>query len=278
MRIITLMENSPGAAGCIYGHGLSLYIETERHRILLDTGPDASFAANAARLGVNLKGVDICVLSHGHYDHAGGLMTFAGVNPSAPIYLQQSATLDYYADDPGDLHYIGIDKAISHLPSAVLLDGSITLDDELQLLSGVHGCRLQSKSNGRLKQLTGGRLVPDDFCHEQALAACSGGTFCLFSGCSHLGIVNWMDRFHGAYGRWPDVAVGGFHFMKHGDYSKEEESIIRHTAQEMERTGTLFYTGHCTGERAFGIMKEIMGGQLRPLHSGMAINLQETRR
>lgn len=85
MRIVTLMENTPGAPGCVHEHGLSLYIRTPLHRLVLDTGATGAFADNAAALGIDLTTVDMVVLSHGHYDHAGGLLRMAELAPGAPI-------------------------------------------------------------------------------------------------------------------------------------------------------------------------------------------------
>ena len=76
MRVYTLIENTEGTDLCRTEHGLSLYFETEHHKILMDTGASETFLGNARLLGVKLEEVDICVLSHGHYDHAGGLMGF----------------------------------------------------------------------------------------------------------------------------------------------------------------------------------------------------------
>ena len=77
MRIVCLIENSPGDPGCRFEHGLSVYLETERHRILADTGASDAFLHNAALTGVDLGTVDLLFLSHGHYDHAGGIPAFA---------------------------------------------------------------------------------------------------------------------------------------------------------------------------------------------------------
>ena len=81
MRIVTLIENTPGAPGCAHEHGLSLYIETGHHTLLLDTGATGAFADNAAALGLDLSRVDTVVLSHGHYDHAGGLLRLVEPGP-----------------------------------------------------------------------------------------------------------------------------------------------------------------------------------------------------
>ena len=92
MRIVTLIENTPGDPRCACEHGLSLYLETHDHRLLMDTGSTGAFADNAEALGIDLTRVDTVVLSHGHYDHAGGLLRFAALNPGAPIYLQAGPT------------------------------------------------------------------------------------------------------------------------------------------------------------------------------------------
>src|SRR5699024_564782 len=111
MRIITLIENTPGAPGCVHEHGLSLYVETARHTLLMDTGATGALADNAAALGLDLSRVDTVVLSHGHYDHAGGLWRLVELAPHAQIYMQRGAGRDFYHGD----RYIGIDKAILDL-------------------------------------------------------------------------------------------------------------------------------------------------------------------
>lgn len=135
MRIITLIENTPGAPGCVHEHGLSLYVETARHTLLMDTGATGAFADNAAALGLDLSRVDTVVLSHGHYDHAGGLLRLVELAPHAQIYMQRGAGRDFYHGD----RYIGIDKAILDLPNLHLLDGDCRLDEELFLFAGITG-------------------------------------------------------------------------------------------------------------------------------------------
>ena len=113
MKIVNLMENTPGVDGCTAAHGLSFYVETQRHKLLTDLGPSAETLRNAERLGIDLTAVDAVILSHGHYDYAGGIMAFAAINPSAKIYMQQTADGDFFSEDgDGDYRYIGIDKAI----------------------------------------------------------------------------------------------------------------------------------------------------------------------
>ena len=96
MRIINLIENTHGAEGCLCEHGLSFYVEMGNHTLLVDTGASEAFIANAEKLGLDLKKVDTVVISHGHYDHAGGVLAFAELNPSARIWIQSLAGEEYY--------------------------------------------------------------------------------------------------------------------------------------------------------------------------------------
>lgn len=267
VKIVTLIENTQGAQCPCFEHGLSFYIETEKHKLLADTGQTAGFMSNADALGINLKAVDTVVLSHGHYDHSGGIMPFAAVNLSARIYMQRTASGHFYHDE----RYIGIDREILSLPQVRLLDGDYVIDDELSIFSGIAGRRYWAKSNLVLSRHEGGDVLQDDFCHEQCLVITEGKQRVLVSGCAHNGILNVLDRYKDIYGSLPDVAISGFHMMKKTEYTDEELDIIRETAHELSKTDTLFYTGHCTGESAFLIMKEIMGEQLQKLYSGMRI-------
>nr|MCR5715363.1 MBL fold metallo-hydrolase [Lachnospiraceae bacterium] len=88
MKITALVENTT-KSDCPTEHGLSLYIETARHNILFDTGQTTLFADNAERFGVDLSSVDLCMLSHGHYDHGGGLKKFTLCNDHAKIYMNK---------------------------------------------------------------------------------------------------------------------------------------------------------------------------------------------
>ena len=140
MRVVNLIENTKGHDRCAYAHGLSFYVETSKHKLLVDLGPSEAALHNAKELGIDLTKVDTVVLSHGHYDHSGGIMPFVKINPGAAIYMQETADADYYADDgeraEGERYrYIGIDKAIAGLPQAVKIQGDHRIDDELELFT-----------------------------------------------------------------------------------------------------------------------------------------------
>lgn len=260
MRIINLIENTSGSnTACLTEHGLSFYIETEKHKVLLDTGASKAFAENAKLLGVDLAKVDLAVLSHGHYDHAGGLLTFAEINGHAPIYMRKEATGNFYHGE----RYIGIDPEILNLDQVCLVDGDICLGtDDLRLFGNVTGRKLWPQGNLELK---------DDFSHEQYLVIRENGKAVLFSGCAHNGIVNILEHYKELFGEEPDAVFSGFHMRKKDGYQDEDLEMIKATALELKRWKTMFYTGHCTGELPFEIMKEIMGDQLVYVHSGDSV-------
>ena len=268
MRIVNLIEDTCGAEKLQHEHGLSFYIETKKHKILLDTGMTGAFIENAKELGIDLTQVDTVVLSHGHYDHAGGILDFVKINPTAKIYMQKTAGGDYYNLRDGLEKYIGIDKVILELPQIVFLNGDYRIDEEVYVFTNILGRKYWPESNLLLKEKVNGHFIQDTFAHEQCLVVIENNESVLLSGCAHNGILNILEAYQERFKRIPDKVISGFHMTKKGEYTVEEVATIQDTARELKKLHTKFYTGHCTGETAFSLMKEIMGDQLTFVHSG----------
>lgn len=277
MKIINLIENTQGASGCLCEHGLSFYIETRKHKLLVDTGATGAFIMNAEKLGVDLKQIDTVILSHGHYDHAGGILEFVKINPHAAILMQHTACREYYHQNDAVEKYIGIDPLIKELPQIVWVEGNRKIDEELFLFGGVTGRRLWPSGNRELKVKKDGTFRQDDFCHEQYLVISEKEKRILLSGCAHNGILNILDKYMEIYGSWPDIVISGFHMHKKSGYTEEDMTMIRKIARELKKTDTVFYTGHCTGEIPYQILKEDMGEQLIYVHSGEEIKIDKCR-
>lgn len=273
MKIITLIENSEGSHGCLAEHGLSLYIETIHHKLLVDTGASDALLKNATILEIDLKMVDTVILSHGHYDHAGGILAFAKLNPHAKIWMQRSAIEPYYHKNGNLEKYIGIDPQIQTLPQLHYIEGNQQIDKELFLFSGVEKRRLWPSGNRELKVQKDNRFEQDEFLHEQYLVLEEKGKRILISGCAHNGILNILDKFREFYQTDPDVVISGFHMRKKSGYEKSDLEMIREIALELKHTHTIYYSGHCTGELPFQILKEYLADQLHSLHSGDEIFL-----
>ncbi|WP_022778388.1 MBL fold metallo-hydrolase [Butyrivibrio sp. AE3009] len=273
MRIVNLIENTEGNNGCSCAHGLSFYIETGEHRLLMDFGPSEVTLSNAGVLGIDLAAVDVAILSHGHYDHSGGIIPFAELNSKAPIYMQRGATGDYYSEGSEGNRYIGIDKNIAKLPQVRFVEGDYIIDDELSLFVVDKRVRDIPFTNSRLKIKRENEFLQDDFSHEQALVIKSEGKTVLLSGCAHNGIINFMEAYKAKYGEEPDIAISGFHLVKKTEYSPEQMREITATAEALTAYRSQFYTCHCTGITAYEAMKNIMGGQLEYIHTGDAIEI-----
>lgn len=268
MRIVTLIENTEGKPGCKAEHGLSFYIETAHHRILSDFGPSQEMLENAGKLGIDCSKVDIAVLSHGHYDHAGGLLQFAQINNHAQIYMQKTVFGDYCAEHDEGLKYIGIDKRIRDLPQIRLLDGDYTIDEELSVFRVDTRICEPPLSNRRILERKAGISFPDPFLHEQFLVIQEERIRILISGCAHSGILNIMDTFEKKYGGTPDAVISGFHLMKRTEHTQEEMDEIRNIAEALKQYDTVFYTCHCTGMPAYEEMKKVMRDRLKYVHTG----------
>lgn len=271
MRIINLIEDTKGQNNCVYEHGLSFYIETENHKLLFDTGASEKFIENAKMLGIDLTKVDTVIISHGHYDHTGGILAFAEINPDAKIYIQNNAKGAFYNCREEKEKYIGMHPDISTLKQVIFQTGEFTIDKELSVYSKVTERKLWPKSNEILKEKCGNQFVQDTFLHEQYLVINEKGNRILLSGCAHNGILNILEKYEKIYSSVPDVVISGFHMMKKGEYNLEEIETIKKTGWILKKKGIKFYTGHCTGEKAIIILKEIMGENLFVMHSGDTI-------
>ncbi len=258
MRIISLTENTSASEEIGAEHGLSLYIEANGHRILFDAGQTGLFYENARALGVDLSQVDIAILSHGHYDHGGGLQTFLSLNERAPLYLSRFAFGEYYN---GTEKYIGLDPSLAHSDRLVFTEGRTELGDRLTLISALEmNCPYDLGSFG-LTEKKDGSFLPDSFCHEQYLLIEENGMRVLISGCSHKGILNIAGHFS------PDVLIGGFHFSKLPlDDTLAEYALI------LAKQDTDYYTCHCTGTEQYKFMRRYIP-RLSYLSGGSSITL-----
>ena len=262
MRITVLVENTACRADVAAEHGLSLYIETGGRRILFDTGQTDAFAENARALGVDLAAVDLAVLSHGHYDHGGGLARFLQLNDRAPVYVHPLAFEPHYN---GPVKSIGLDPMPLRTGRLVLTGGDVTLGDALSLHDCAHRPRPHPAHGAGLGVMRGGVLLPDDFAHEQYLLIREGGRRILISGCSHKGIENIAGWFS------PDVLVGGFHLSKLDPAA--DAPRLRALADALLASPATFYTGHCTGTAIFDALHDVMGERLHALSTGMTMEI-----
>ncbi len=243
-------------------HGLSLLLETDCYRMLLDTGATGMLLRNAGRLGTCLDDVDYVFISHGHADHAGGLIHLFDIGIRPRVIVSPEALGQRFFSRRKCLHEItatwpqDIDQYL--LPA----DQYDCLSQDTHVISHIPHILPTPRGNRLLQVLDKeGRYVADSFCHEMALYA----EGLLFTGCAHNGLENILAACH-----WPvHTVVGGFHLLD-GLESEDDLTALAHRLLS-QYPDTHFYTSHCTGDQTFALMKRIMGNQLQAFSCGTCV-------
>ena len=268
MHLRVLMDNIEWN-GLIGEWGLSLLIDYAGHSILLDAGATGRFVENARAMGVNLKDVEYCVLSHGHYDHADGFERFFEENDRAKVALQRAATQRYYGKKWIFHRYIGVDRDMLR----DFKERFHFVDGAQELLPGAHLLPHSTRglepiaARNNLYMRSGRRLTPDAFLHEQSLVLETDKGLVIVNSCSHGGAVNIIREVREAFPGQPVYGIiGGFHL-----YNKKPAEV-RAVARALRDTGVSYVcTGHCTKERACGILEQELGDKLHRLRCGLVM-------
>lgn len=269
MVIKTLVENTAIADSFESVHGLSLYIETKKHKLLFDLGPNELFAKNAQKLNVDVSKVDIVVISHGHYDHGGGLREFLNINSKAKIYVQKTAFEKHYSNrSSGKKAFIGLDKGVLPNERVVFVDNHLIIDEELELFSNVEAKLLTPSDNQDLLMAAGALLVPDDFRHEQNLIIKENGNLLMVAGCAHNGIVNILEHFYALKKDFPTHVIGGFHLYSYSKHKCEDLAKIKQIGEYLKTTNAKLYTCHCTGTEPYEKLKGMLKEKIKYLATG----------
>ena len=277
MKVTVLLENATPSSRFIAKHGLSLLLETGGRRVLFDMGPDESFLHNAHALGIDVATADTAVISHGHYDHGGGLVAYLDATRDAlapaPVYVRERAFEEHFSGTPESCHSCGLDPTLASDARIVPTGELRALDDGLLLFAHAGGDHPLPSANRRLFARRDGDIVPDTFSHEQSLLVHEGDRYILVSGCSHAGILNIMDRAETLAGAPIDTVIAGFHLTAPSAGGVPDASSVREMACELARRPTRYATFHCTGLDAYSILRDELGERIRYLYTGSSVEL-----
>ena len=250
LKITTLIENQAGTQDNLaFEHGLSLYIEFAGKRLLFDTGQTGAFADNARKLGLDLTALDGVILSHGHYDHSGGLGRLLPLlAKDTPIYLgEEFFRLKYKKIPGGAFQYNGnpFPQEIFHAYPVLLqpIRSDVTwLTPQIAILKNFAGSCPFEQPNPRFFTGDADRFHPDLFTDELALCLLTRKGLVLLSGCAHPGIINMLRT---AAERIPAplyAVIGGTHLVD------ADETRIQKTIEAFRELGLRqIAVSHCTG-------------------------------
>jgi 7,8-dihydropterin-6-yl-methyl-4-(beta-D-ribofuranosyl)aminobenzene 5'-phosphate synthase len=277
MEVISLIENTglSNRKDLHTEHGLSLFIRSNDQQILFDTGISGNFHLNAQRFNVNTAKVTHAVLSHHHFDHGGGLATFLEANNQARVYLRNSSTEQFHLDIFGLLkRRVGLDETLFqlHPHRFVFIDQFSEIAPDVFILTKINKRHSMPKGNRHLFIGAGSTKRLDDFEHELIMVIRESTGLAVFTGCSHHGILNMLDAVLEHFpGQTIKAIFGGFHLIdlplinsmagSKDDIKKLGGAILKYPVEKV-------YTGHCTGIKAYRILKEVMGAKLEYFATG----------
>lgn len=298
MKIITLIEDTKKNENLINEFGLSLLIETNDLKILLDTGSSGSFIQNSKTLGVDLQEIDIVVISHAHADHGGGLHDLLQMNMTSIVYMHKESASKYYGNIGSKLpllmncfvhpfvsrsmvfsKYIGLDQDLfsKYEERIKYISKTEEVNQNIVLISDIPKKYPLPEGNKFLLTHDNGKLKLDNFDHELVLAIKESDGIVLFSGCCHSGILNILEAAKEYFCNLPiKCIIGGFHLklQPEKDYMSGTKSDIDFIADEIVKHKIeKIYTGHCTGSKAYNILREKLKDRIEPLYTGCTIQL-----
>lgn len=250
VRVTVLVENTASGRGLLGEHGLSFWIEYGDKHILFDTGQTDVLVRNARVLGIDLSRADAIVLSHGHYDHTGGLAKAMQIAPRARVFLHPDALrpkFSRHAD--GTVHEVGLPQLTEEqvrLRSA----GLVFTSTPTEIVDGLFVTGRIPRANNF--EDTGGELFRDATCSEldplnddQAVYfRCTKGLVVLL-GCAHAGVVNTINHIRAINdNRALHAVIGGMHLCN------ASEARLTATLDELQSHEDLVVApAHCTGTR-----------------------------
>lgn len=251
VKITTLIENSPGEHHALKTeHGISFFIEKDGHKILFDTGQTGIFIENAEQLRADLTALEYVILSHGHYDHSGGLRPLTQLTTDFKLVLGQGFFDEKYGYKNNSYEYLGNNFDETFLQNLGIayqfVDQPLT-----ELIPGVFVVtRFPRKHqdeiiNPRFKVMRNGSLQADPFTDEVLVAVDTAKGLVVLLGCSHPGMKNMLDAAAELIQRPIYAILGGTHLVE-SDAASLGKSLAYLSHDSLKVIGV----SHCTGQVA----------------------------
>lgn len=272
--ITTLCENTAAGKGLIAEHGLSFWIKHEDHNILFDTGQGYCLKHNAEALGIALSQTDAIVLSHGHFDHTGGLLDALHIGNFPPVFLHPMALIPRYAcRENEEIREIGMPRSVEEVVSdrakLVLTKKSTEISPGV-FVTGTIPCTTDFEDSNAPFFLDEMGRERDTFPDDQALYFQTPKGTVVVLGCAHRGMVNTLKYIQEITDKYPIYAVlGGTHLV-----AANQERIDKTIAFLQDIQVQRLHAAHCTGFIAMAQLWHAFPKQYAPCPVGTILNFE----
>lgn len=247
LTITQLVENTTGDPGLLAEHGVAFFVEADGHRLLFDTGQGLALAHNAAQMNIPMETVEAIILSHGHYDHAGGLVSALEMTGPADVYFHPQALKEKFNRN-GRM----IGASIVHEEKlASLANECIHTRSPTEIISGIHVTgEIPRKHNiedtGGPFYLDPDRTREDVLADDQALFIETPKGLVVLLGCGHSGVINTLEYIQQISGvKNIHAVMGGMHLL----HATAER--LAFTGENLQQLSIHYLApNHCTGLNA----------------------------
>ncbi|HDH10195.1 MAG TPA: MBL fold metallo-hydrolase [Chloroflexi bacterium] len=271
-RITCLVDNTAQLSSRFWAeHGLSFLVEARNAKVLFDTGQSgAVLAHNLALLGEDLQDLSAIVLSHGHYDHTGGLAEALSLAKGVEVIAHPDVFRERFSRRDGELKSIGLPFPRPEIEARARL----RLEREaIEVVPGVMTTGQIPRGFGpetrepRHVVREEGKLVPDPFYDDQALVLRTERGLVVVLGCCHAGLINTLERVRSIFGGKIHAILGGTHLARADDACLTQAIAAVKDEYEVEQ----LYLGHCTGMRGFLAFAQALGERVKPCPAGLRL-------
>ncbi|NLY81898.1 MAG: MBL fold metallo-hydrolase [Clostridiales bacterium] len=262
MKLKVLLDNKTETVDVNAEWGLSVLIEADGLKIVYDLGTTDMVMDNAKVMNVNMEDVDAVAISHGHFDHTGGIPAFCKVNKKAKIYIHKNAFSVFHGKENGiiDDYNCGViipKQELERLEDRfVLTDGVTRLSDNILISGTIPDVPGIVPTETFYLEKDDGTIIEDDLRHEQFMVIRNGdkGLF-IIDGCSHKGILPAIKYAQELFpGEKIQGILAGLHMYPAG--AKEINSAIKNIE---EYSPDVIMPLHCTGMKAICMFKQHFG-------------------